>query len=265
MKKSRKFITVLSVASLAAIVTWTVPRQSWASGGGDGGDGGAGFQLRYSEEEDDDDTQTYTGTEQPVDWRSIRLGYFSSKLWGGSDFKYRAEDSAETPTSFTVKYANAALNFDIGSKLRFRWRYELSDELDESDDTDQPAIATSVPKFMYKFQTWTNFDVLEDVEEDPLKGLDPDKYVWDDEEGLGYRVGNFLVKLDMTPEMARRFEEWGAKEVTRNGVANWLGDKAFDKFQAEFGTAAGNVGAENQSEWSNTYLYCGGTCVGLYY
>ena len=254
-----------AVAALAALFLIAPALQhGWAS------EGGGGIEFYYSDDEDDDKDKIETLEATPSAYSapesfglSVRAKYgFGNDL--NFQLTYRVEEDLEKPTSFTVDSAVPALN--LRPEYRLRWRFPESDYQGTDDDKDdEPASTLSLPTIRYRFSTWTSFDALEAIEEDPLKGLDPDKYVWDDDEGLGLRIGDSIIKVNISLEAARAFEKWATEEITRARVANWLGDEAFEKFQTQFGPAADDAGAEDLSGWGNIRIYCGATCVGRYY
>ncbi len=267
---------ISSGPAVAGLLISLTPFQAWA-------DGGAGIRFKtptiiYSDDEDEDEDDgvetleatpdpTFSAYSAPENFGlSVRANYgFRNKL----EFRleYRGEEGSEEPASLTVNNPDPALNFraDIGMRIDWRFpRYEYSDTADD-EEKDEPAFTPSLPTIKYRFSTWTSFDALEAIEDDPLKGLDPDKYAWDEDEGLGLRVGGSIIKLDISPEGARNFEDALTSEYTRARVANWLGDEAFEKFQTQFGPAADDAGAEDFSGWAGYKIYCGATCVGRYY
>jgi len=267
----------LAAANLAAIFLIALaPFQAWA-------DGGAGIRFKTptiinsddEDEDEDDEVEFLEATPDPTfsaysTPRNFDLSVSAKYKFGDNLLirpEYRFGEDSEKPTSFTVDNADPALDLRASFGMRLQWRfprYEYSDSADD-EEKDEPAPTPSLPAIKYRFSTWTSFDALEAIEEDPLKGLDPDKYVWDEEEGLGLRIGDSILKLDINPQGARTLEDAFTSEYTRARVANWLGDEAFEKFQTEFGPTADDAGAEDLSGWAGIRIYCGATCVGHYY
>lgn len=257
----RKLLASLAIAGLGGLLLASAAPPAWATGGGGGGGEGEGaglqYRLEYLEEEEEEEA-----TDEPEGFGFTYTPRFSFSYSKDSDFIYlEEEEETGTPFSYKLDVQYPVLDERLGLRLRFDYRFPTM----EIEEEEQPASTLEVPKIKYKFQTWTGLDALEAVDEDPLRGLDSDKYVWDEEEGLGIRVGDFIIKVNMSPEALRTFQEWDRSDDAHDSVENFLGDDVYDKMLEQFGEqGTANGGGADQSPWAGIRIYCGATCVYSY-
>ena len=251
---SRKAGIGLAVAAVAIVGIVLTPSQGWA-------DGGAGIrfpEIKLIYEDDEDETSEPERIEYSVP-RSFeistrfRLG-FSASLYRHVDYTtstVATEESTPTSTVFTTKYSYSGL-INARPEYRYRWNFEGTEYVDDDDESEEeePALTPVIPKIMYKFSTWVNFDTLETL----------------DEEEESVKTPGFPLELtdEQRDDLNRAFEVFVRGKV-RDRVARWLGDGVAEDFKKRFGYVEDSAGAEDQSGWRNERIYCGATCVGHYY